>query len=326
MADIASSDIVKEISSVSSLEALYEELGRIDVTPGWIDREVPILWKEPRSKFVPAQWRYLEAKAGMNSAGRLIDVQLAERRNLVMRNPVPGNNFATTNSLVCAYQMLLPGERARSHRHSPHALRVILDATDSYTIVDGVRTPMESGDVVLTPGWAWHGHGHDGDGPAYWIDGLDVPLTHLLEPVFYEEHPEEFEEVLSVEPTSPFRFARDSMARELDRAQPDPEGFHGPRIELGAPDIPTMGLWMERLASGSVTRRQRSTADHVFVVLEGHGESLVGGTRFQWQFGDTFVVPCWTKYEHRAGCDAMLFNLSDEPLKRFSSYYRFEAD
>jgi gentisate 1,2-dioxygenase len=326
MDDVANMDLVKEISSVPTLELLYKELERVAVTPGWIDREVPILWPEPRSKFVPAQWRYLEMKAGMDAAGRLIDVLLAERRNLVMRNPAPGNNFATTNTLVCAYQMLLPGERARSHRHSPHALRVILDAVGSYTIVDGVKTPMETGDVVLTPGWCWHGHGHEGDGPAYWIDGLDVPLTHLLEPVFFEEHPNQYEDVVSVAPTSPFRFTRDSIAMRLDRSVPDPEGFHGARIALEAPDMPTMGLWVERLEAGATTRRQRSTADHVFVVVEGQGESLIGGQRFDWRFGDTFVVPSWNKFEHRAKSDSVLFDLSDEPLKRFAHFYRFEAD
>ena len=49
---------------------------------------------------------------------------------------------------------------------------------------------MESGDIVLTPGWHWHGHGHDGQEQAYWFDGLDVPLTHLLEPMFFEDHPD----------------------------------------------------------------------------------------------------------------------------------------
>ena len=52
---------------------------------------------------------------------------------------------------------------------------------------------MDTGDVVLTPGWFNHGHGHDGDAPAYWFDGLDVPLTHLFELTFFEEHPEEDE-------------------------------------------------------------------------------------------------------------------------------------
>ena len=87
---------------------------------------------------------------------------LAERRNLVMRNPAPNPGFETSRTLVAAYQMILPGEHAPSHRHSSHALRVIIDGKGSYSIVDGDKTPMETGDVVLTPGWCWHGHGHDG--------------------------------------------------------------------------------------------------------------------------------------------------------------------
>ncbi len=326
MTDVAQLEHLKTISKVSSLELLYQELLRFDVTPGWVDRELPILWDEPRSKFVPARWRYTEMKAAIDAAGRLIDVSLAERRNLVLRNPIADNNFATTNTLVCAYQMLLPGEKARSHRHAPHALRVILDATDSYTIVNGVKTPMETGDVVLTPGWHWHGHGHNGDVPAYWVDGLDVPLTHLLEPMFYEDHPDRYEKVVSVVTTSPFRFPRDSIRSGLDKSKPDPEGFHGPRIALEAPGLPTMGLHVERLHSGSRTRRQRSTADHIFVVLEGNGRTTVGGEDFEWQFGDTLAIPAWNKYEHEAAGDSVLFDLSDEPLKRFSHYYRFEAD
>ena len=42
-----------------------------------------------RPEFVPAHWRWEDAKVGLDAAGRLIDVSLAERRNLVMRNPAP---------------------------------------------------------------------------------------------------------------------------------------------------------------------------------------------------------------------------------------------
>jgi gentisate 1,2-dioxygenase len=180
---------------IPTLESLYEAAGGVNFTPGWVPRKKPILWSEPRPEFVPAHWTYEDAKAGLDAAGRLIDVSLAERRNLVMRNPTPNAVFETSRTLVCAYQMILPGEHAPSHRHSSHALRVIIDAKGSYSVVDGEKTPMETGDVVLTPGWSWHGHGHDGDEPAYWFDGLDVPLTHLLEPMFYQEHPDKHAKV-----------------------------------------------------------------------------------------------------------------------------------
>ena len=87
---------------ISKLDDLYKAAADLNFTPGWIPREIPILWAEPRPKLVPAHWTYEEAKAGLDVAGRLIDVALAERRNLVMRNPAPGTNFETTRILVCA--------------------------------------------------------------------------------------------------------------------------------------------------------------------------------------------------------------------------------
>jgi gentisate 1,2-dioxygenase len=324
MADAAT--LTRPGKAIVSLDALYAEADRLDVTPGWVKRERPILWPEPHSQFVPAHWSYIAIHDALEAAGGLIDVTLAERRNLVLRNPFPGNNFATTATFACAYQMILPGEKAPTHRHSPHALRVIIDAKGAYSVVDGEKTPMETGDVVLTPGWSWHGHGHDGDRAAYWFDGLDVPAVHALEPMFYEEHPDKYQKVARVAATSPYRFSRDAIARRLDAAAPDSEGLHGPRIALEAPQMPTMMLTMERLAAGQKTRRQRSTANHVFVVVEGAGETVVDGKPMAWRTGDTLAVPTWTRFMHVATSDALLFAMSDEPLMRFAKYYRVELD
>ena len=325
-ATAAVADPVPSLSGrdLPTLSALYEAAGGLNFTPGWVPRPKPILWGEPRPEFHPAHWAYEDAKAGLDAAGRLIDVSLAERRNLVLRNPAHGTNFETTRTLVCAYQMILPGEIAPSHRHSSHALRVIIDGKGSFSIVNGQKTPMETGDVVLTPGWCWHGHGNDGSTPAYWFDGLDVPLTHLLEPMFYEEHPQKYEKVERVTTSSPFRFTRDEISRGFDAAEVDVDGFHGARIMLAAPDMPPTGLSMERLPSGTKTRRYRTTANTIFHVAEGIGETVIGDKRFSWRRGDTIVAPCWCAISHRADADAQLFVLSDEPLLRFSNYYRFE--
>ena len=326
MSDAASLERTRTSIRIDTLDALYAEAERLMVTPGWIRREKPVLWREPKSQFLPMQWRYQPIKDALAAAGGLIDVELAERRNLILRNPIPDNGFATTRTLVSAYQMIMPGEHAPSHRHSSHALRVILDARGTYSTVNGEKTPMETGDVVLTPGWCWHGHGHDGDEPGYWFDGLDVPLTHLFETMFFEEHPAKHEPVVKVAQTSPYRFTADAMARELDKAKADPEGLHGPRIDLDAPEMRLMGLSMQRLGAGVRTRRQRSTANRVFVPVEGAGETIVDGERFAWARGDTIAVPCWRKFEHRATADALLFEMSDEPLMRFAQYYRAEVD
>jgi gentisate 1,2-dioxygenase len=311
---------------IATLDDLFREAERLQVSPAWIPRNPPILSEKPLSEFVPALWKYSEIKGALDAAGKLIDVKFSSRRNFVLRNPFPGNSFATVRTLVCAYQMILPGEVARSHRHSSHALRVIIDGVGAYSIVNGVKMPMDSGDVVLTPGGFFHGHGHDGDAPSYWFDGLDVPLTHLLELTFFNEHPKQSESIVSVTDTSPFRFTKDSIHRGLDSARPDPEGFHGPRIALDAPHMPPMGLNMERLFAGGKTRAQRSTPNRVFLVCEGRGTSLVDGAPLAWQRGDAFAVPSWHKVEHHAATDSVLFDLSDEPLMRFSKYYHRQAD
>ncbi|MGH7090056.1 MAG: cupin domain-containing protein [Stellaceae bacterium] len=327
MADGAASDRIEAIRNVPTLDALYEATAGISTEPGWLRRDQPAEYGRAQSAYMPGHWRYDECKAVLDAAGRLIDVSLAERRNLVLRNPIKGNaRVMTTRTLVGAYQMILPGEKAPSHRHTAHALRVIIDARGAYSTVDGEKTPMETGDVVLTPGWCWHEHGHDGDEPAYWLDGLDVPLVVGLEGQFYEEHPDRFEKNVTAVTTSPYRFTRAEIARRLDRATADNEGYHGPRIILEAPTMPTMQLSMERLSSGMKTRPQRSTANHIFCCVEGAGESVIGGERFQWKRGDAFCAPTWLAYEHRASTDTLLFELSDEPLMRFARYWRQDGE
>ena len=102
------------------LDDLRRRLDPLDFMAGWNKHE-PSLWKEPRTDYKPMVWRWEAAKAGLDAAGRLIDAEQAERRNLFMVNPIEGNHYATLRTLVSAYQMLLPGEKARTHRHSPNA-------------------------------------------------------------------------------------------------------------------------------------------------------------------------------------------------------------
>ncbi len=313
------------IADVGTLEELYGHLGAMDMTAGWTPRDEPILYAEPRTAFTPLHWRYSDCEQALDAAGRLINTELAERRNIIMRNPVPGNDIATTRTLVCAYQMILPGEKARSHRHAPHALRVILDAKGAFSTVDGEKTLMETGDIVLTPGWSWHGHGHDGDQPAYWFDGLDVPLNHLLEPMFFEEHPDGYVEVDVLTEVSPYRFTWDSTLKALESATADAAGYFGPRILLDAPSMPTMGLYVHRWESGFKTRKQRSASNNVYLVMQGSGTSIVGDDVFHWQRGDTIAAPCWIWIEHQAEEDSVMFCMTDEPLMRFAKYYRFEG-
>src|SRR5215831_18446245 len=105
----------------------YGELGRMSFSPGWA-RPEPAMWPSPRPKFRPAIWRYAAARAALEQAGEFVPVEEAERRNLIMVNPIEGNIYATSRNIVSAYQMVKAGEKARSHRHTAAALRLVVQA------------------------------------------------------------------------------------------------------------------------------------------------------------------------------------------------------
>lgn len=321
-------DSVERISKVATLDALYREVDALGAAPGWMSYQPPILSGSASSAFVPMHWSYELNRAALDTAGRLFtDLPDADhgRRNLLLRNSVAGNEWMTTRTLTCAYQMVLPGEAAPSHRHSSHALRVIIDAEGLFGVVDGAKVPFESGDVVLTPGGCWHGHSVEGNAPAYWFDCLDVPLTHLLEQMSFEpHHPDGFEKITVAAVESPYRFSRASIARKLDQTSPDAKGLYGPRVQLPCPDMPGMQLMVERLEGGMATRPQRSTANRVFSVMEGAGESRIEDTTFNWKRGDVFVAPSGNKLSHHAETDSVIFEVSDESLMRFLRYYSFD--
>ena len=297
-----------------SLAELYAQLEPLHAGAGW-NKPTPSLWDAPRKTFIPAHWRYEQAKAALDAAGRLINTELAERRNLILFNPIPGNSYATTRTLLAAYQMNLPGEKARSHRHTPNALRLVIDAEPgAYTIVDGEKIPMAPGDVLLTPNWRWHGHGNESSAPGYWIDFLDTPLIHALEPMFFEPHPETYEPVSRIAPESQMRFSWDETVRRLDAEPPNPQGSYGTEIKLGDPAMKTIGLSMMRLESGVRTASHRTTANNIYAVAEGYGESLIDGERFAWSRGDVIAVPAWRPHHHCAVKGSILLRVTDEPV------------
>src|ERR1700692_188939 len=181
----------QDLAHSGTLEELYGKLDKVAMGPGWA-KPTPSLWPAPRKTFAPAHWRYEQARGALDAAGRLINTELAERRNLILVNPAEGNTYGTTRTLVAAYQMIMPGEWARAHRHTPNALRLILDSDPgTYTEVDGVKIAMEPGDVLLTPNWSSHGPGNDSRSCAYWLDFLLVPRVQALEPMFFEANEEQ---------------------------------------------------------------------------------------------------------------------------------------
>ncbi len=318
----------EDLAQSGSLEELYGKLALVGIAPGWA-KTTPSLWPAPRKNFPPAHWKYEQARGALDAAGRLINTELAERRNLILFNPAAANSYGTVRTLVAAYQMIMPGEWARAHRHTPNALRLILDSEPgTYTEVDGVKIAMEPGDVLLTPNWSSHGHGNNSRACAYWLDFLDVPLVQLLEPMFFEPAEEEktHEAFAGAPPTkdSPFVFPLSETLKRLGAAAAEPEGPFATHIELGNPALDTIGLIMMRLAPHVRTAPYRTTANNIYAVVKGTGATTIDGERFAWSRGDVIAAPAWLPHFHEAADDALLLRVSDEPVMQRLGFHRVE--
>jgi gentisate 1,2-dioxygenase len=309
-----------DFESTRNLDELYAMLDRVQMKNGW-NKPTPSLYPEPKPKFVPAHWRYADARAALHAAGRLVGTEWAERRNLIMANPVPGNDYATVTTLVGAYQMVKGGETARSHRHTPNAMRIVIEAAPrTYTIVDGVKVPMLPGDVLLTPNGCWHGHSNESDAEAYWIDVLDAPLVQHLGPMFFEPHADDLEPAGRVDEGSPMRFAYSEFKPRLLAAAETAPGVR--LLELGPPRLATFDRVAVALAAGAEWHCARSTVNRIFTVIEGSGVSRMGGKEFKWAPGDMLAAPAWREHAHHAETDAVLLCVSDEPLLRMLGWVR----
>ena len=125
-------------------------------------------------------WKWWLLDSIIKQSGEVIPVG-EERRALELFNPGMGGQWATTNTLIAAIQLLLPGEVARAHRHTPTAIRFILEGSGAYTAVEGERVYMEPGDLVLTPNWQWHDHGNETDHPVVWDGWARHPASTVPE-------------------------------------------------------------------------------------------------------------------------------------------------
>ncbi len=287
----------------------FESLAEHAMSPGWAKKE-PQMWATPRPRHVPCVWRYAQARQALDEACSFVSPEFAERRNLILVNPIPGNIYPTCRNLVGAYQLVLPGETARSHRHSPNALRLILDAgPETFTVVNGVRVDVAPGDVVLTPSWCWHGHSNFGDRPAFWLDFLDVPLVQNLENMFFEDHPERYETVRSSEPDSALRCkgsAIDALVREKGTA------------EILAGGLKSIGLHAIGLKAGEAKPSEKRIDNNIFAVTRGEVNMTVDGLgSVTLGCGDVIVVPCWHSFSMAGASDwSQRIRVTDEPAMK----------
>jgi gentisate 1,2-dioxygenase len=331
-----------EAQSTISSEAFHERMHANHMYGLW--ELASQMTAHPMPKMVPYLWKGALFDSIVEQSGEVVPIG-NERRALQLFNPGLEGRWATTNSLLGAVQMLLPGETARAHRHTPTAIRFIMEGTGAYTAVDGERVYMKPGDLVLTPSWAWHDHGNETNERVVWFDGLDLPLIQSLEAMFFQMYdvpqvpltrPHNDSEHLhghaAISPTwvkekpmsSPLLIYSWDAAYGALMSMQDHDGdpFEGIKREYthpqtGGPLLPTMACYIQLIRAGAKLKAHRQTGSAVYYVERGHGETVIDGVRYVWGKGDVMVMPSWAVREHANTSkseDAILFSISDVPV------------
>ena len=341
--------------TLDSAAALADFAARIS------DQHLSPLWERkarlvPGTACVPAVWRYADLRPELEQAAALISKKQAERRVLVLENPALRGSSFITQTLYAGLQIIPPGEVAPSHRHTPSALRFVVEGEGAYTTVAGERIPMCPGDFVVTPPWAWHDHGNDGDGPVVWMDGLDTPFANLFGAHFRENDPQArpplvhgdgrsqhrhganmqpvpgaaagagLEPQLLIYPFERSRAALYGLARDPGAAI-DPAQGHKLRYANpghGGHPFRTMAAFMQLLPARFRGAPYRSTDGTVFNVAEGGCSVELAGTWHALQAHDVFVVPPWETYRLQADEDCLLFSYSDRAAQEALGFFREE--
>ena len=174
---------MKNIGTLEELPQEYlESLESENLVPLWPSLKALLPPRIPTTQTQAIHWTYKAIRPLLMKAGELTPIEKAERRVLVLANPGHGlNAMKVSPAMYVGMQLLLPGEWAPSHRHTPNAVRMIVEGEGAFTTVEGEKCPMSRGDLILTPSGLWHEHSHEGDKPVVWLDVLDLPLIYYME-------------------------------------------------------------------------------------------------------------------------------------------------
>lgn len=178
---------MSELGRLEDLPTTYrKQLSEQNLVPLWPSLRGVMPPTQPRANTVATMWAYQSIKPLLLQAGELTPIERAERRVLVLANPGHGlEKMQASPAIYLGMQLLLPAEWAPAHKHTPNAVRMIVEGEGAYTNVDGDKCPMSRGDLILTPTGHWHEHGHDGDKPVVWLDVLDLPLVYYMEASYH---------------------------------------------------------------------------------------------------------------------------------------------
>ncbi len=345
---------MNELGRLEDLPADYvAELKSNNLMPLWPNLRAMLPPEKPRPATQATHWPYAAIRPLLIKAGELTPIEKAERRVLVLANP--GHTLEKMQASAAIYlgmQLLLPGEWAPSHRHTPNAVRMVVEGEGAWSTVEGEKCPMLRGDLILTPTGLWHEHGHDGTEPVIWLDVLDVPIVYYLEASYHvdsgrqtprKDHGERryarggivptpvFERANNAYPMLRYPWADTKAALEsLALDQPDLQAVQVTYVnpETGDHAENILGFYAMMLRPGqSLTLPARSPAS-VFHVIEGGAVAQIDGQSFTLAEADTCCAPGYTPITLGNSSSiqpAFLFIADETPLHKKLGVYEVRA-
>jgi gentisate 1,2-dioxygenase len=341
---------MQELGRLEDLPTDYvEDLRKLNLVPLWPSLRGVLPPGKPRPNTKATAWSYADIRPLLLKAGELTPIEKAERRVLVLANPGHGlEKMQASAAMYLGMQLLLPGEWAPSHRHTPNAVRMIVEGEGAYTTVDGEKCPMSRGDLILTPTGLWHEHGHDGNEPVVWLDVLDLPLVYYMEASYHingERQPvkpgrgDRAYARTGLVPTPVFtrshktypmlrypwvqaRAALVSMAED----QPELEAVQVTYVnpETGDDVENILGFYALMLRPGQTLKLPARSPACVFHVIEGSAEVTVEAQHFKLVEADTCCAPGYTPVTLRnlnEKTSAFIFMADESPLHRKLGVY-----
>lgn len=336
---------MQELGRLEDLPEEYRsELTKLNLVPLWPSLRAVLPPHKPQPNTKATSWKYSSIRPLLMQAGDLTPIEKAERRVLVLANPGHGlEKMQASAAMYLGMQLLLPGEWAPAHRHTPNAVRMIVEGEGAYTTVDGEKCVMSRGDLILTPTGLWHEHGHDGKDPVVWLDVLDLPLVYFLEASYHVDgkkqdvNPGSGDAAYSrggVVPTQVFERSNKSypMLRypwaevkaalvKLGKDQPDLDMVQVTYInpETGTDAQNILGYYALMLRPGQKLNLPVRSPAMVFHVIEGGAKVAIEDQQFDLGEADTCCAPGYTSISMTNTSNtepAFVFIADETPLHR----------
>ena len=321
-----------------------DELTSKNLVPLWPSLRAVLPPGIPARKTQPTCWAYDTIRPLLLKAGELTPIEKAERRVLVLANPGHGlEKMQASAAMYLGMQLLLPGERAPAHKHTPNAVRMVVEGEGAWTIVNGEKCPMSRGDLILTPTGLWHEHGHDGDQPVVWLDVLDLPLVYYMEASYHDEVPNQavvpgqghkayargglrpspmFER--STKPYPMLRYPWAEARAALLELADDVSNVEAVQVtyvqpEHGADAENILGFYALMLRPGQTLTLPARSPAQVFHLIEGHIQAQIVDSTFTLAEADTCCAPGYEKVtlsNLQADKPSFVFIADESPLHR----------